>query len=186
MGKPQDDGNRQRCQVPFVGPIPLIDPEGGVRHSRPVDTFGSRLRAARELAPPPPKKKTLSTNGLDRLAGISVGMTSRYENEKRSRPDRETVMKLARALKVREAWLFDGEGPMREPPPSAPTFRNHPRWAELCAQAKVMRALTDEDLERIADSPFIWAPMESLDAALVADLASNLRDWAARRSAPKI
>ncbi len=69
--------------------------------------------------------------------------------------------------------------------PATPTFRNHPRWIDLCAEAKRLRALDDVDLERIADSPFIWAPVDSLDASLVADLASDLRDWATRRALTK-
>ena len=61
-----------------------------------MDSFGSRLKAARKLAPPP-KGKTgrgageLGCNELDRLAGVSVGMTSRYENNERARPEREKV-----------------------------------------------------------------------------------------------
>jgi hypothetical protein len=32
----------------------------------------------------------------------------------------------------------------------------------------------------VADSPFLFGPLESVDAVLLADLTANVADWAAR------
>lgn len=65
--------------------------------------------------------------------------------------------------------------------PALPVLRNHPRWPALIAEAKKLRrGLTDADFERIADSPFLFGPLESVDAVLLADIANGVADWAAR------
>jgi transcriptional regulator with XRE-family HTH domain len=132
-------------------------------------------------------------NEVDREAGVSAGTTSRYESGDRGARTGgygNTVAKIAAALGVRKDWLSQGEEPMRVPvaessgAPASPILRNHPQWVQLIAEAKkIRRGLTDADFERIADSPFLFGPLESVDAVLLADLASDVADWAARTSA---
>jgi transcriptional regulator with XRE-family HTH domain len=64
-----------------------------------------------------------------------------------------------------------------------PLFRNHPRWADLVREAQSLRRSPIEDFERIADSPFLWGPLDRLDAMLLADLVRDVREWAERASA---
>jgi hypothetical protein len=68
-------------------------------------------------------------------------------------------------------------------PASSPILRNHPRWLALIEEAKMARpkyALADADFERIGDSPFLFGPLEKLDAELLAELAKDVADWSAR------
>jgi hypothetical protein len=176
-------GNAKRCrwQAPSVKKIAAVDPRTPPTHLPDVATMAGRLKIAREA-------RGLGCNALDRLAGLSVGTTSRYETRARgaaeggSAAPSGTLSKLAAALGVREAWLIHGEEPMEADAPTAmPVLRNHPHWAELCAEAKRLRRhLTDADFERVADSPFLFGPLESVDAVLLADLTANVADWAAR------
>lgn len=75
--------------------------------SREVRSLPHRLSLAREEAEIPSLQ-------LDELAGIAGGRTSRAENGKRIEGlPLDTVIKMARALGVRAAWLALGEEPMR-------------------------------------------------------------------------
>lgn len=153
-----------------------------------MTSLAERIRSER-------KAQDLGVNELDRLAGCSVGTTSRIEAGKRASRTggyRATVAKLAVALKVRVEWLSDDEGPMREPvvetAPDSPIIRNHPRWAELVEEAKRVRpkyALTDADFERVAGSPILFGPLEDIDAELLAEFAKDVADWAVRTAAKK-
>lgn len=64
--------------------------------------------------------------------------------------------------------------------PGQPLLRNHPRWPELVREAQRIRPLPIEAFERLADSPFVWGPLELLDATLLADLARDVHEWAER------
>ncbi len=176
-------GKRSRWQAPSVKKIGSVDPSAAHAHGPPVVTMAGRLKKARQA-------RGLGCNALDRLAGLSVGTTSRYETSARGVAEggaaapAGTVSKLASALGIREVWLLSGEEPMdREAARAMPVLRDHHRWVELCAEAKRLRRhLTDADFERVADSPFLFGPLEAVDAVLLADLTSNVADWAARSS----
>lgn len=68
----------------------------------------------------------------------------------------------------------------RGKPEPAPLLRTHPRWRALVEEARKMRSLPLEAFELIADSPFVWGPLDALDATLLADLARDVWDWSRR------
>lgn len=75
-----------------------------------VRSLPRRLALARE-------ESNLNSLELDDLAGVGRGRTSRAENGKRVNGlPLDTVIKMARALGVRPAWLALGEEPMRAAP----------------------------------------------------------------------
>ncbi len=68
-----------------------------------------------------------------------------------------------------------------EPELAATCLRRLDRWPELVAEARRARPLiAPEVFERLADRPFVWGSLDSVDATLVADLASSLENWEAR------
>lgn len=88
--------------------------------SAEVRSLPQRLALAR-------KECGIASLKLDALAGVGGGRTSRIENEDRiDNLPLDTVIKIARPLGVRAAWLALGEEPMREAarpssmPPSHP------------------------------------------------------------------
>lgn len=66
-----------------------------------IDTFGGRLRSAREA-------RGYTVNQLAQRAGVSGAAVSRYENKKR-RPRADEAVRLARGLRCSVAWLVGVE-----------------------------------------------------------------------------
>lgn len=113
--------------------------------SREVKSLPHRLALAREEASIPSLR-------LDELAGVGNGRTSRAENGKRiANLPLDTVIKMARALGVRTAWLALGEEPMRPgeaaipapPPSSTPNPLDGARTAFAEGETKKMQQGTD-------------------------------------------
>jgi hypothetical protein len=83
--------------------------------SQELHTFPHRLALARKVA-------EMGSTELDAAAGVAVGRTSRAEaGERVDGLPLDTVIKFARALRVRPSWLAFGEGTMlSENPESVP------------------------------------------------------------------
>lgn len=72
-----------------------------------VNTFGSRLRHARQL-------RGLTQAQLARACGLSQGAIGNYESD--SRRNAKEIFRIADALKVDAMWLAMGTGSMERPP----------------------------------------------------------------------
>ena len=94
----QGSGDCHRCQAPTLpaqlafANMPRMAKQGEDA-AMDVSRLASNVRALR-LA------RDLSTHDLDRSAGLSIGVTSRIENQKRPRVEMKTVRALAGALGV--------------------------------------------------------------------------------------
>ncbi len=66
-----------------------------------MKTLAERLRWARE-------KRGHSCAGLDELADLSCGHSSKLERGDRDEPSAMTIAKLARALEIDPQWLMFG------------------------------------------------------------------------------
>jgi transcriptional regulator with XRE-family HTH domain len=121
-----------------------------------VETLGKRIVYAR-------KRKGWSQNKLEEEAGLSLGMVSRAEHDRRA-PTTETVGKLATALGVRVEWLLSGTPPMEPEEPSVDDpIPNRGRAARLAHEDGVPRAAIESVLgekpgpEALTRSVLWWA-----------------------------
>lgn len=77
----------------------VADPEAAT-----VETFADRLEQAMKM-------RGMTQEDVEREAGRSKGYVSRILSGDRKQPRKDSVASLAKALRVRAAWLLDGEGP---------------------------------------------------------------------------
>jgi transcriptional regulator with XRE-family HTH domain len=73
-------------------------------------SFGGRVDSLRELVP------DMSLREVDRLAGLTEGMTQQYVSGSKVEPRKSTSTALAAVFGCTWIWLFSGEGkaPRRE------------------------------------------------------------------------
>lgn len=95
-----------------------------------VPTVGERVKEAREA-------RGLGNNELDRLIGCEVGYSSRLESTDRQ-PRSDTLLLLAKVLRVRMEWLADGTLP-RDLPPRETTTDPDERYPNRGEAEKIAR-----------------------------------------------
>lgn len=64
--------------------------------------FGDKLRSLREL-------RKLSTTQLSKASGVSQSFISDIENKRRKSPTKDTIEKLAKALRISPMYFFDDD-----------------------------------------------------------------------------
>lgn len=120
------------------------------RKNGDLDTFGKRLKLAREL-------KGLKSNALSRLIDAEESYISQIESAKKShssmRPER--LIALARALDVRLEWLVNGDGPMRQVAATItePPVYIHPTLEKMLREPSMRRRWLAQTIAAVRADP---------------------------------
>lgn len=130
-------------------------------------------------------------NELDRLMGKAIGFTSQVIG-RTSSPRLDSVILLAKTLRVRLEWLATDQGPMElgVAPEGAETYGQLGGWTDAAAQVKgvpvyavaavskrpvLLRPdrVSVEFVRALAGFWLSWAPAAEIDAAALADIAAR-------------